>query len=87
MEKTIELEIPLLLPGIEDEKDECLTRLESSLQNRKGILRAHLERDKSLVDLCLHYDPNLLSLPEVKRIAERAGAQITNRFHHATILI
>ena len=87
MEKTIELEIPLLLPGIEDERDECLTRLESSLQNRKGILRAHLERDKSPVDLCLHYDPNLLSLPEVKRIAERAGAQIANRFHHATIPI
>lgn len=87
MEKTIELEIPLLLPGIEDERDECLARLESSLQNRKGILRAHLERDKSPVDLCLHYDPNLLSLPEVKRIAERAGAQIANRFHHATIPI
>lgn len=87
MEKTIELEIPLLLPGIEDERDECLTRLESSLQNRKGILRAHLEREKSPVDLCLHYDPNLLTLPEVKRIAERAGAQIANRFHHATIPI
>lgn len=87
MEKTIELEIPLLLPSIEDEKDECLARLETSLQNRKGILRAHLERDKSPVDLCLHYDPNLLSLPEVKRIAERAGAQIANRFHHATIPI
>ncbi len=87
MEKTIELEIPLLLPGIEDERDECLTRLETSLQNRKGILRAHLERDKSPVDLCLHYDPNQLTLPEVKRIAERAGAQIANRFHHATIPI
>lgn len=87
MEKTIELEIPILLPGIEDEKDECLARLESSLQNHKGILRSHLERDKSPVDLCLHYDPNLLTLPEVTRIAERAGAQIVNRFHHAAIPI
>ena len=44
MEKTIELDIPLLLPGVEDEKDECLNRLESAFQNQKGILRAHLER-------------------------------------------
>jgi len=87
MEKTIELEIPLLLPGIENEKDECLVRLETSFQNYKGILRAHIERDKSPVDLCLHYDPNLLTLSDVKRLAERAGAQIINRFHHDSISI
>ena len=87
MEKTIELEIPLLLPGIESEKDECLARLEASLQDRKGILRVHLEREKSPVDLCLHYDPNLLTLTEVKRIAERAGAQIVNRYHHESVPI
>ena len=85
MEKTIELEIPILLPGVENEKDECLLRLESALQNHKGILRSHLELEKSPVDLCLHYDPNLLTLSEVKQIAERAGAQIINRFHHDSI--
>lgn len=87
MEKTVELEISLLLPGIEDERDECLARLETSLQSRKGISRAHLEREKSPVNLCLHYDPNLLTLPDVKRLAERAGAQIINRYHHDTIPI
>ncbi|MDP2777533.1 MAG: heavy metal translocating P-type ATPase [Anaerolineales bacterium] len=87
MEQTIDLEIQLLLPGIENEKDECLARLEASLQNYKGILRAHLERDKSPVDLCLHYDPNLLTLSDVKRLAKRAGTQIINRFHHESIPI
>jgi Cd2+/Zn2+-exporting ATPase len=48
-------------------------------------MRAHVERDKSPVDLCLHYDPNLLTLSDVKRLAERAGAQIINRFHHESI--
>lgn len=85
MEKTLELAIPLLLPGIENEKDECVNRLEISFQNRKGILRAHIEREKSPVDLCLHYDPNLLSLSEVKQIAERAGAQIIERYHHESV--
>ena len=87
MEKTIELEISLLLPDVKDEQDECLNRLEASLQNQKGILRAHLEREKSPVDLCLHYDPNLLTLSDVKRLAERAGAQIINRFHHESVPI
>ncbi|MEW5830362.1 MAG: cation transporter, partial [Chloroflexota bacterium] len=87
MEKTIELEIHLLLPDVSDEKDECLNRLEASLQNQKGILRAHLEREKSPVDLCLHYDPNLLSLEQVRRLAERAGAGIANRYHHAMLPI
>jgi Cd2+/Zn2+-exporting ATPase len=87
MEKTIEIEIPLLLPGVQDDKDACLNRLEASLQNHRGILRAHLERDQSPVDLCLHYDPNLLSLPDVKRIAERAGAELSNRYYHANIPI
>jgi len=87
MEKTIDLEIPLLMPGVENDKDECLNRLEESFQNYKGILRAHVERDKSPVDLCIHYDPNQMTLSDVKRLAERAGAQIINRFHHESIVI
>ena len=87
MEKTIDLEIPLLMPGIENDKDECLNRLEASFQNYKGIIRAHIERDKSPVDLCIHYDPNLLTLSDVKRLAARAGTQIINRFHHESIAV
>ncbi len=84
-EKTIELDFQLLLPGVEAEDDACLARLETALQNQKGLRRAHLERDKRPVCLCLHYDPNTLSLAEVKRLAERAGTKIVNRYHHALI--
>ena len=87
MEKTIDLEIPLIMPGVENDKDECLNRLEESFRNYKGIIRAHIERDKVPVDLCIHYDPNLLTLSDVKRRAERAGTQIVNRFHHESIVI
>ena len=86
-EKTIELEIPLLLPGVDAEDDLCLARLEAALQNQKGLHRAHLERGKRPVALCLHYDPDTLSLAEVKRLAERAGTGIVNRYHHALIPI
>lgn len=86
-EKAIDLDIPLILPGVTDDQDACLNRLEAALQNQKGIQRAHVERDKTPIDLCLHYDPDLVTLAEVKRLAERAGAQIANRYHHALLPI
>lgn len=86
-EQTIELDIPLLLPGVEDESDACLTRLEEALRNRKGLERAHVQRDTHPPTLCLHYDPDVVSLADVKRLAERAGATVINRYHHALIPI
>ena len=86
-EKTLELDIPLLLPGIENNQDSCLERLETALQHRKGILRAHLERDKTPIQLCLHYDPTVVTISDVRRVAQRAGAKIANRYHHRVIPI
>lgn len=84
-EKTVEIGIPLLIPDLEDDQDTCLGRLETMLQNRRGILRAHLELEKSPVHLCLHYDPNLVSLPQVQEIAQQAGSEFTARYRHEQI--
>ena len=86
-EKTVELEITLLLPHVQDEQDLCLGRIEAALQNQRGISRAHLEREKSPVDLCLHYDPDQVSLEQVHSMAARAGAGIDNRYHHTLLPI
>jgi len=87
IEQTVEIQIPLLLPGIEDQNDGCLSRLEAALQGSKGIYRAHLEREKNPVNLCLHYDPDLLSIDQVQRMAERAGTQIISHYHHLSLPI
>jgi Cd2+/Zn2+-exporting ATPase len=86
-EKTLKLDIPIILPGVEDDQDGCLERLETALQDRRGILRAHLEHDQSPLQLCLHYDPALVTIEDVRRAAQRAGAGITNRYHHKVIPI
>ncbi len=85
MESTIELEIPLLLPDVQADEDACLDRLEAALKNQKGLSRAHLKRDSRPVTLCIHYDQNVLSLADVKRLAERAGAEISDRYHHVLL--
>jgi Cd2+/Zn2+-exporting ATPase len=86
-ETTLKLDIPVLLPTVDAQDDACLGRLEAALQNHKDLRRAHLERDKDPVCLCLHYDPGTISVPEVKRLAERAGASITDRYRHVLIAV
>lgn len=81
-EKVVEIAIPVLLHhGCEA----CIERLQDSLQAHKGILQAHLHRDHNPVDLCIHYDPNLISLAAVQRISETAGAELRNGYRHEEI--
>lgn len=84
-EKTIELALPVLTPEVADGDDGCLDRLEQALQAHKGIIRAHVERKKSPAQLCVHYDPNLVPLAAVKRMAAQAGSEFTHRYRHEQI--
>lgn len=84
-EKSVEIALPLLLPDIEDERDACLEKLQNALQAHKGILTTHLHSDHDPVDLCIHYDPNLISLAVVYRLARQAGYELSNGHIHETI--
>ena len=59
MEKNLQLEIPLLLPQVENEKDQCVERLLERVQSHRGIMKAHVDRKNGEGCFCLHYDPNL----------------------------
>ncbi len=81
-EKTVELDLPLILAGVEDDRDGCLTRLEDILRGREGILNAHVERDQTPVRLCLQYDPAQVGLAAVERLVRQTGLALTSRYHH-----
>jgi Cd2+/Zn2+-exporting ATPase len=87
MEKTVQLDIPVLLPGVEDEQDQCVERLQEQIAARRGIEKAHIDRKNGQAFLCLHYDPELVSLAQVRRWAEEAGAAVTDRYRHETLHI
>ena len=82
--KTIELDIPLLLPEIESEQDRCVVKLERMLLARKGIFRAHVKAGDP-ARLCIHYDPNQISLEDVERAARGSGGMLTQRYRHQRI--
>jgi Cd2+/Zn2+-exporting ATPase len=78
----LQIEIPLLLPSITDEGDGCVARLQELLTTRRGVERAHVVQENGAARMCLHYDPVLVSLAEVRRAAEQAGGELTDRYRH-----
>src|SRR3990172_4044772 len=86
-ENTLRVEIPLLLPTVENEQDQCVERLLERMRFHKGIQQAHVEREDHKANLCLHYDPALVSLNQVRRWAEQEGAAVSSRYRHELLRV
>ena len=83
MKKT-QVKLPILLPEVPDENDRCVQRLMDHLQNREGIEKVHIasEKDDNTPQLCFHYDPDIISIAHIRKLAKQAGASLTNKFGH-----
>ncbi|HSG16597.1 MAG TPA: heavy metal translocating P-type ATPase [Anaerolineae bacterium] len=86
-EETIQLEFPVLLPDLPDGCAECLGQLKQMLENRRGIERVHVSHDADPAHLCLHFDPDLVSLADVQRIARATGSDFSARYRHERLAI
>ncbi len=84
MTPTTQLDLSILLPKL-DADDECVNILTTKLAQQRGIEKAHIVRENGDAKLCLHYDPNLISLATVQRLAHKAGAEINQRYRHEQI--
>ncbi len=89
MTKRLRIEIPLVLPDVPDARDACVRRLGELLEAKKGVQAAHvLEASKETPQqLCIHFDPQQLSLGDVRELARRAGAQIHERYGHMLLRV
>lgn len=82
------IEIPILLPNVPDMRDACVARLEAVLGEQRGVVRAQtVAADGGEGALCLHYDPGLVTLAQVQRLARSAGADISDKFRHEVLAI
>lgn len=84
-EKLLLLQIPLVLPGVEEADDGCVARLAERIQAQDGVSQAHAEEQGGRPVLCLHYDPNMVPLARLESMAREAGAEISARFKHETM--
>ncbi|MEZ4698468.1 MAG: heavy metal translocating P-type ATPase [Rhodothermales bacterium] len=84
MVEKIKLDVSDLLPDVPDERDQCVRLLIDSLGAKKGIDRLHVveSADNDPARICIHYDPTVVTLAQIKRIAIRTGVDLTERFGH-----
>ena len=80
-EKT-RLEIPILLPEVTSAADGCVARLCAMLGGSEGVLEVHVVGDEEPAKLCIHYDPDKVSLQRVRELSAAAGATIPARYGH-----
>ena len=85
--KKLQIKIPLILPEVPDEKDQCVDKLISRLEDIEGLEKVHLadEADNGVPQLCFHYNPELISMDRIQQLAEQTGAEITKKFGHKLI--
>lgn len=62
-----------------------MERLQELLESRSGIARVHLKSEPA--QLCLHFDPNLVTLASVERMAKEAGSELSQRYQHTQFAI
>lgn len=88
MTQTTRLDLPVLLPKVPDLRDACIERLQVMLGQRAGIERAHLvQKEGAPPVFCIHYDPAVVTLAQVERLARAAGAEVTERYGHGVFAI
>ena len=82
MARSVRIDLPLLLPDLPDTRDACVNRLIALISPRAGIQKVHVRTEVNPPELCAHYDPQIVSLADVQRLATAAGAQIQERYGH-----
>lgn len=85
--KTLQIQIPLSLPEVPDEKDQCVETLIGRLQDTEGLDKVHVAggTDSGIPNLCFHYDPEKISIDRVRSLVKQAGAEITEKIGHKLI--
>jgi len=82
----LRIELPLVLPGVDDARDRCVARLLALLTGRPGIAEAHIVGPEGRTpELCIHYDPATITLSRVRELAQASGAELSERYAHVVL--
>lgn len=85
MQKT-KLDIEVILPGVgvENTHDQCIARLNGLLESHLGVEKAHIHRPSTTGSnqICIHFDPNAISIGEIRQLALQSGAELEQQYGH-----
>ncbi|MBL8739434.1 MAG: heavy metal translocating P-type ATPase [Myxococcales bacterium] len=81
-----QLDLSLTLPGESDDVGR-FKKLEQLLEATRGVSDVHLRRDLGHAEVCVHYDPEIVQLPQVLALVRSAGADVADRYRQQTWLV
>jgi ATPase, P-type (transporting), HAD superfamily, subfamily IC len=84
MSDHVRLDLPVVLPEVPDADDACVGRLTESLQEQAGVTETHVATapNGAPARLCVHYDPDTISLPRIRQRAQGLGTELTDQYGH-----
>ena len=81
--------VDAILPRVHDIDDQCMNRFIDMVTAKHGIEKVHvvasrgdLASDHEAAIFCIHFDPDVISLAEVRELAHRAGVDLDGRYGH-----
>ena len=86
--KKIEIQLELLLPEV-GSHDDCIARLNGLIESHKGVNKTHFrESDGTSSDsICIHFDPDVISVGEIRQFALQAGADLGEQYGHLLLKV
>jgi Cd2+/Zn2+-exporting ATPase len=82
----LRLDLFLVLPDLHNAQGGSVIRLQQALTGRPGVEEVHLvTAGTATPQLCVHYDPAVISLSRVRELVHSVGAQLTSQFAHVLI--
>ncbi len=84
-QKKLALNLPLLLPEVRETRNRVVHLLVDALDGKTGIEKAHVDGEGTNAKLCIHYDPDRISLSELRRLALGVGTQLTDEIGQLTV--
>lgn len=82
-----QLDLNTVLPEALDEQDICVSTLTDGLQAREGVMSAHVKRTDGAdaAQLCVHFEPDVISLQRIRELAVSLGARVDSDFGHVSV--
>jgi Zn2+/Cd2+-exporting ATPase len=86
VEKT-RIDLDILLPEVPDEREACVHRIIHTLESKRGINKVHVvsENGNDKAKLCFHYDPAVISINKIEKLAKDTGTEITEHYGHLLV--
>lgn len=79
--------LDIVLPKIKRERKLLIDKLYRALEAENLFQKIHITTEKNHEGLCIHYNPELITLSRLKTLIEVSGAKVADKYENRTLRI